>query len=118
MDSDLPRRVEKPWGYELITALTQDYAGKLIFMKKGHALSLQYHKKKDETLYLYEGEALVEIQDGDGCMVKSTARPGYCIRIKPLTRHRVRAIQDTTFFEVSTPELEDVERIEDDYGRA
>jgi len=117
MESDFPRRVEKPWGYELLLAHTPQYAGKIIFIRGGHRLSLQYHEKKDESMYIQSGEALMEIEDADGQMVISPAQPGCCFRIPPLTRHRLQAIEDTTLFEISTPELEDVRRLEDDYGR-
>lgn len=117
MEDKLPRKTEKPWGYELLFALTPKYAGKVLFVMKGHRLSLQYHQEKDETLYIYEGKALLEIQGEDGKMVKTEALPGYCFRLPPLTRHRFLAIEDTTFIEVSTPELEDVVRLDDDYGR-
>jgi mannose-6-phosphate isomerase len=117
MEDKLPRKTEKPWGYELLFALTPKYAGKVLFVKKGHRLSLQYHQEKDETLYIYEGKALLEIQGEDGKMVKTEAKSGYCFRLPPLTRHRFQALEDTTFIEVSTPELEDVVRLDDDYGR-
>jgi mannose-6-phosphate isomerase len=114
----LPKKTEKPWGYELLFAHTPGYAGKLIFIKKGHRLSLQYHEKKDESIYVYEGKARLEVEGNDGQMVSTVAGPGYCVRISPLTKHRLEAMEDTTLFEVSTPELEDVRRLEDDYGRA
>ncbi len=117
MEDKLPRKIEKPWGFELLFAHTPKYAGKLIFVKKGHRLSLQYHKKKDESMYINEGKARIEVEGSDGRLVSSVAGPGYCIRIPPLTKHRLEAIEDTTLLEVSTPELEDVERLEDDYGR-
>ena len=117
-EEKLPRKTEKPWGFELLVAHTPKYVGKLIFVKKGHRLSLQYHEKKDETLYIHEGKARLGIEGSDGQMVSTVAEPGLCIRIPPLTKHRFEAIEDTTFFEVSTPELEDVKRLEDDYGRA
>jgi len=117
MVDKLPRKTEKPWGFELLFAHTPKYVGKLIFVKKGHRLSLQYHKVKDESMYFYQGKALVEIEGGDGQLVKLVAEPGYCLRIPPITKHRLEAIEDTTLFEVSTPELEDVVRLEDDYGR-
>jgi mannose-6-phosphate isomerase len=113
----LPRKIEKPWGFELLFALTPKYAGKLIFVKKGHRLSLQYHEKKDETMYFHQGKALLEIEE-EGKMVSKTVLPGQSVRIPPHTKHRLKAIEDTTFFEVSTPELDDVVRLEDDYGRA
>lgn len=118
MEDKLPQKTEKPWGFELLWAYTPKYVGKLIFVKKGHRLSLQYHKKKDESMYIYQGEVRIEIEGGDGQLRASVAQPGYCLRIPPLTKHRLEAIEDTTLFEVSTPELEDVERLEDDYGRA
>ena len=117
MDGKLPRKIEKPWGYELLFALTPKYAGKVIFVKKGHRLSLQYHEKKDETLYIYEGKALLDIEEG-GRMVSKEVCAGQSIAVPPFTKHRLKAIEDTTFLEASTPELEDVVRVEDDYGRA
>ena len=118
MEEKLPQKTEKPWGFELLFAHTPKYAGKLIFVRKGHRLSFQYHETKDETMYIYKGKALVEIEGSDGHLISTVAEPGYCIRIPPLTKHRLQAIEDTTFFEVSTPELEDVVRLEDDYRRA
>jgi len=118
MENKLPRKIEKPWGFELLFAHTPKYAGKLMFIRKGHRLSLQYHKEKDESMYIYQGKALIEIEGSDGQLVSSVAQPGYCLRIPPLTKHRLEAIEDTTLFEVSTPELEDTVRLEDDYGRA
>ena len=117
MDANLPRKTEKPWGFELLWAYAPRYAGKLLFVKKGHRLSLQYHKQKDESMYFYQGQALIEIEGKDGQLVSSLAQPGDCFRIPPLTKHRLEAIEDTTLFEVSTPELEDVVRLADDYGR-
>ncbi len=117
MEEKLPRKTDKPWGFELLFALTPNYAGKLIFVKKGHRLSLQYHQKKDETIYMHQGKVLLEIEEG-GQMVPKTFLPGQSVRILPRTRHRLKAIEDTTLFEVSTTELEDVVRLEDDYGRA
>jgi mannose-6-phosphate isomerase-like protein (cupin superfamily) len=114
----LPQKTEKPWGYELLFAQTPKYAGKVIFIRKGHRLSLQYHKKKDESMYIYQGKVRIEIEGSDGRMVSRVVQPGYSIRIPPLAKHRLEAIEDTTFLEVSTPELEDVVRVEDDYGRA
>ncbi len=117
MESKFPQRIEKPWGFELLVAHTPLYAGKLIFIRAGRRLSLQYHEKKDESLYVYAGNALIEIEGNDGKLAQSVAQPGCCFRIPPLIRHRLQAIEDTTLFEVSTPELEDVRRLEDDYGR-
>jgi mannose-6-phosphate isomerase len=117
MTEKLPRKTEKPWGFELLFALTPNYAGKLIFVKKEHRLSLQYHQKKDETLYLHQGKVRLDIEEA-GRMVSKTLLPGQSVRVTPGTRHRLEAIEDTTLFEVSTPELDDVVRLEDDYGRA
>ncbi len=117
MEAKFPCRIEKPWGFELLLAHTPAYAGKLLFIKGGQRLSLQYHKKKDESIYLYQGEARIEVTGKDGRLVQTVAQAGYCLRILPLTKHRLEAIQDTIIFEVSTPELEDLERLEDDYGR-
>ena len=117
MEEDLPRKTEKPWGYELLFALTDKYAGKVIYVKQGHRLSLQYHEEKDETLYIYEGKALVEIEGEDGQLVQSEMSSGDCFRLTPMIKHRMKALEDTVFFEVSTPELEDVVRMDDDYGR-
>ena len=118
MEDKFPRKTEKPWGFELLFAHTPKYAGKVILVRKGHRLSLQYHEKKDETMYIHEGKALFEIEGSDGRMATKVVQSGQCIRVPPRTRHRLEAIEDTTFFEVSTPELEDVVRVEDDYGRA
>jgi len=118
MEDKLPQKTEKPWGYELLWARTSKYAGKLIFVRKGHRLSLQYHEKKDESIYIHEGKILIEIEGSDGRMESTLLQAGQCRRIPPGTRHRLQVIEDTTIFEVSTPELEDVRRLEDDYGRA
>ena len=112
-----PQRVEKPWGFELILAHTPKYAGKLIFVKKGHRLSLQYHKQKDETFYLYQGKAIIEMEGHNGQLTETLFQPGDCCRIPPMTKHRLKALEDTTIFEFSTPELDDIERLDDDYGR-
>ena len=113
-----PTRVDKPWGYELHWAKTDRYVGKLIHVNKGHALSLQYHNKKDETIYLHAGLLLFEIQEvKDGPLVKREMRPGDRVHVTPPTVHRMTAIEDTDVLEVSTPELDDVVRLEDRYGR-
>jgi len=109
-------RVEKPWGYELHWAKTDRYVGKLIHVNAGHALSLQYHNVKDETIYLHAGRMLFEIQEGES-LAKREMRPGERVHIQPKTVHRMTAIEDCDIFEVSTPELHDVVRLEDRYGR-
>ena len=109
-------RVEKPWGYELHWAKTDRYVGKLIHVNAGHALSLQYHNLKDETIYLQSGKLLFEIQV-DGELQKREMRPGERVHVRPKTVHRMTAIEDSDIIEVSTPELHDVVRLEDRYGR-
>lgn len=111
------RRVPKPWGYELVFAENERYAGKILHLEPGHCLSLQYHERKDETLYVLSGEVdlLVEV---DGVMKDIRLAPGEAYRIRPLVRHRLRAQAPCELIEVSSPELEDVVRLEDVYGRA
>jgi len=109
-------RVEKPWGYELHWAKTDRYVGKILHVKAGHALSLQYHDRKDETIYLYSGKMLFEIGQGDA-LTQRTMEPGESVHVTPGTVHRMTAIEDCDVLEVSTPELEDVVRLEDRYGR-
>ena len=109
-------RVEKPWGYELHWAKTDRYVGKLIHINKGDALSLQYHNQKDETIFLWAGKMLFEI-DVNGTLTKREMLPGESVHVTPPTIHRMTAIEDCDVFEVSTPELHDVVRLEDRYGR-
>ena len=118
MTDELPRKTEKPWGYELLFALTPHYAGKLIFVAKEHRLSLQYHVKKDETMLIREGKVLMEVGDNERTLKSITLKPGDSIHLPPQTRHRLQALEDAVIFEVSTPELDDVVRLADDYGRA
>jgi quercetin dioxygenase-like cupin family protein len=110
-------RVDKPWGYELHWARTDRYVGKLIHVAKGHALSLQYHNVKDETIYLASGKLLFEMEI-DGTLVGREMAPGEAVHITPKTVHRMTALEDSDIYEVSTPELQDVVRLEDRYGRA
>jgi mannose-6-phosphate isomerase-like protein (cupin superfamily) len=112
------RRVEKPWGHELIWAETELYVGKLLFVRAGHALSLQYHEVKDESWYIQSGTARLELgKVGEEGMTELDIKPGDTFRYVPGTVHRVTATTDLTIFEVSTPHLEDVVRLEDRYGR-
>ena len=110
-------RVEKPWGYELHWAKTDRYVGKVIHINKGHALSLQYHNLKDETIFVWSGKILFEI-DVDGKLVGREMVQGDAVHVTPTTIHRMTAIEDADVFEASTPELHDVVRLEDRYGRA
>lgn len=111
------RRVEKPWGYELIWAHTEKYVGKLLHVNKGHKLSLQYHQKKDETIFVQVGTLRFQVDEGAGLIDKDMG-PGESYHIKPFTQHRMVALTDCDILEVSTPELDDVVRLEDSYGRA
>jgi mannose-6-phosphate isomerase-like protein (cupin superfamily) len=115
MENDV-MRVDKPWGYELRWAQTAKYVGKVIHVNAGHALSLQYHNQKEETILLWAGRLQFEIQEGDR-IVKRDMRPGDRAHIPPKTVHRMSAIDDCDIFEVSTPEIDDVVRLEDRYGR-
>jgi quercetin dioxygenase-like cupin family protein len=110
-------RVEKPWGYELRWAKTDRYVGKVIHVDAGHALSLQYHNVKDETILVWSGRILFECDEG-GKRVAREMAAGDHAHITPGTVHRMTAIEDSDIFEVSTPELDDVVRLEDRYGRA
>jgi len=113
------RRVDKPWGYELIWALTGDYAGKVLFVRAGHSLSLQFHREKDESWYVQSGRAKLELGSaGDAVLTEEVIAAGASFRFRPGTVHRVTALEDTTILEVSTPELDDVVRLDDAYGRA
>ena len=112
------RRVDKPWGYELIFAHTDKYAGKILHVNAGEALSLQYHENKEETLYLLKGEYQLTI-DQEGELIEHRVREGQVFHVKPGTRHRmVGGPEGCDIVEVSTPELDDVVRLEDRYGRA
>jgi quercetin dioxygenase-like cupin family protein len=110
------KRVDKPWGYEIWWAKTERYVGKILHVTAGHALSLQYHNIKDETIYLYSGKLLYEIEV-NGELTKREMKPGDTMHVSPKTVHRMTAIEDSDVFEVSTPELDDVVRLEDRYGR-
>jgi mannose-6-phosphate isomerase len=111
-------RVEKPWGHELIWAKAEQYAGKLLFVRAGQALSLQFHREKDESWYVLEGRAELQLGEaGQAVLSTEVVGPGAAFRFRPGTVHRVRAIEDTTILEVSTPQLDDIVRLEDEYGR-
>lgn len=112
------KRIEKPWGHELVFAATERYCGKVIFVKAGEQLSLQFHKTKDETIYTLSGRAEFEIGDPGGPLDVEVVGPGRAFHLAAGTVHRIRALDDTTLLEVSTPELDDVVRLEDRYGRA
>jgi mannose-6-phosphate isomerase-like protein (cupin superfamily) len=112
------RRVEKPWGYELIWAHTDTYVGKVLFVKAGQSLSLQFHREKDEAWFVQSGRAKLELGEvGDSVLNEEVIGPGAAFHYVPGTVHRVTALEDTTIVEVSTPHLDDVVRLEDAYGR-
>jgi mannose-6-phosphate isomerase-like protein (cupin superfamily) len=112
------RRVEKPWGHEIIWAEAPGYVGKLLHVKQGHALSLQYHKVKDETVYVQSGRLVLELEDDRGEMQTLRLGPGDARRILAGRRHRMTAETDVDVLEASTNHLDDVVRLEDRYGRA
>jgi mannose-6-phosphate isomerase-like protein (cupin superfamily) len=117
-----PRKVEKPWGWELVWAEADAYVGKLLFVRAGEALSLQYHETKDESWLVREGRARLELGAADevaqgGALEALEIVPGDAFHYRPGTVHRVTALEDTLILEVSTTELDDVVRLEDRYGR-
>ena len=112
-----PRRVEKPWGWELVWAETESYVGKLLFVRAGQSLSLQYHEVKDEAWLVQEGRASLELGELGGELETIEIAPGDAFRYRPHTVHRVTAIEDLLVIEVSTAHLDDVVRLEDRYGR-
>lgn len=112
-----PRKVEKPWGWELIWAEAETYVGKLLFIRAGEALSLQYHEAKDESWLVHEGRARLELGEVGGELETMEIESGAAFRYRPGTVHRLTALEDTLVLEVSTPHSDDVVRLEDRYGR-
>jgi quercetin dioxygenase-like cupin family protein len=113
----MPQRVEKPWGHELLWAWGRHYAAKILHIEAGCRLSLQYHRVKEETLLLLSGRLLVELEDQDGTMAVREATVGQVFHIPPGCKHRMAALETSDVLEVSTPELDDLVRIQDDFGR-
>jgi mannose-6-phosphate isomerase len=111
------RRVDKPWGNELIWALTDSYCGKVITIETGRRLSLQYHERKDEAIFVTSGRLLLHLEDDAGMMTTRELGPGDAAHVAVGRRHRYEAIERVELVEVSTPELDDVVRVEDDFGR-
>ncbi|MDJ0788443.1 MAG: cupin domain-containing protein [Myxococcota bacterium] len=111
------RRVDKPWGHEEIWAHTDRYVGKVLVIEPGHRLSLQLHETKDETIFVLEGSLRLHLEDDSGEVVVRDLPAGSAQRIQTGRRHRFEAVEHVRLIEVSTPELDDVVRLEDDYGR-
>lgn len=109
--------VMKPWGHEVIFAVTKDYVGKVLVIKAGHQLSLQFHKVKEETIYMQSGEMRFVVENEQGEMSEVLLSKGQSFHIAPNRKHRMIAVSDCEVFEVSTPHLDDVVRLEDSYGR-
>jgi mannose-6-phosphate isomerase len=111
-------RTDKPWGHESLFALVDGrYAGKAIHVTQGHALSLQYHERKEETISVFSGRLRVEVGEHESALEEFELEPGESIHLRPGVRHRVTALVDTVMLEASTTELGDVVRLEDRYGR-
>ena len=117
-DPSLPRRVEKPWGYELWWAHTEHYAGKILHVARGHRLSLQYHERKDESCYLLSGRLLLVQGSSADELTTREIEAGAVWRNTPGAVHTIEALEDSDVLEVSTPHLDDVVRLQDRYGRA
>jgi len=114
-----PYRVEKPWGYELIWARTERYVGKILHVRGGHVLSRQYHHRKDETMHVLSGELVLRTWAAeDGPADERAFRPGETAHIPPGLIHQIEAVVDSDVLEASTPELDDLVRLSDRYGRS
>jgi mannose-6-phosphate isomerase len=110
--------VDKPWGHETIWALAEAYCGKILFVRAGESLSLQFHREKDESWYVLDGRAEIELgAPGQMLLNAEVVATGAAFRFRPGTVHRVKALEDTRILEVSTPHLDDIVRLEDRYGR-
>lgn len=117
--TEIPFRVDKPWGHELIWAHTDRYVGKLLHVQAGHQLSCQYHERKDETMHLLNGEVILSLwDDPDAEPTRRRMSPGDSVRIPPHTIHSIEAVVDSDVLEASTSDLDDVVRIRDRYGRS
>jgi quercetin dioxygenase-like cupin family protein len=115
--ADVPYRVDKPWGYELVWARTDRYVGKVLHVNAGHVLSLQYHNFKDETMHVLAGELILRTQPGD-TLVERRFRAGESVHIPAKLVHQIEAVNDSDVLEASTPELDDLVRLTDRYGRS
>jgi mannose-6-phosphate isomerase-like protein (cupin superfamily) len=115
--SELPRRVDKPWGAELIWAWTHRYVGKIITIETGKRLSLQYHERKDEWIHVIDGQLRLTLENDEGTVETRDLGPGESVHVPAGRVHRFEAVETCRLVEVSTPELTDVVRLEDDFGR-
>jgi mannose-6-phosphate isomerase-like protein (cupin superfamily) len=112
-----PKRVEKPWGHEIWWAHTTQYAGKILAVNAGHTLSLQFHHEKDESSYLLSGRLRLTRGATADQLEEVDIEPGQAWRTEPGTVHTIEALEDCVVLEVSTPQLDDVVRLQDRYGR-
>jgi mannose-6-phosphate isomerase len=113
---DVPYRVDKPWGYELVWARTDRYVGKILHVRAGHVLSLQYHNLKDETMHVLRGELILRTRPGSE-LESRAFKAGETVHIPPKLVHQIEAVVDSDVLEASTPELDDLVRLQDRYGR-
>lgn len=113
---EVPYRVDKPWGHEIIWARTDRYVGKILHVKAGHVLSLQYHNRKDETMYVLSGELILRIRPGAE-LESRPFRAGESVHVPAGLVHQIEAVADSDVLEASTPELDDLVRLQDRYGR-
>ena len=109
-------RVDKPWGHELLWARTDRYVGKILHVRAGHVLSLQYHNRKDETMHVLRGELILRTRPG-ASLEERRFKAGESARIPPTLIHQIEAVVDSDVLEASTPELDDLVRLQDRYGR-
>lgn len=115
--AEVPYRVDKPWGYELVWARTDKYVGKILHVKAGHVLSLQYHNRKDETMHVLSGELILRTKPGD-TLESRAFKAGESVHIPAPLIHQIEAVVDTDVLEASTAELDDLVRLSDRYGRS
>jgi mannose-6-phosphate isomerase-like protein (cupin superfamily) len=114
---EVPYRVDKPWGYELVWARTERYVGKILHVNAGHVLSLQYHNRKDETMHVLRGELVLRTRPGTE-LESRPFRAGESVHIPAGLVHQIEAVVDTDVLEASTAELDDLVRLQDRYGRS
>jgi len=116
-EQSVPRRIEKPWGYEIWWAVTDQYVGKILHVNKGERLSLQFHQEKDETSYVLSGRLILVQGESEDSLTEREVGPGDAWRNLPGVIHTIEALEDADVLEASTPHLDDVVRLKDNYGR-